>query len=101
MRGPKGEGGKLIKCNWGDPKVNSARDCYKWKDALCIPVNDTRFNVKFLRELQKKKSKRYTGPCVVSFALEIVALTSVANDSAWGCNRQASRFDAFTISATA
>lgn len=49
----------------------------------------------------KKKSKRYTGPCVVSFALEIVALTSVANDSAWGCNRQASRFDAFTISATA
>jgi hypothetical protein len=42
-----------------------------------------------------------TEPCVVSFALEIVDLTSVENDSAWGGNRQASRFDAFTISATA
>jgi hypothetical protein len=33
--------------------------------------------------------------------LEIADLTSVENDSAWGGNRQASRFDAFTISATA
>jgi len=40
-------------------------------------------------------------PCVVSSEMEIIDLTSLANNSAWVGNRQASRFDAFTISATA
>lgn len=40
-------------------------------------------------------------PCVVSSEMEIIDLTSLANNSAWVGNRQASRFDAFTISTTA
>jgi len=40
-------------------------------------------------------------PCLVSAELEIIDLTSLANNSVRVGNRKASRFDDFTISATA